>query len=81
MVPLKQALLHWLHNKLNEQSFDGLPVDPKDLYEAFSKSAVIKKLRKKGVISKEQHDIILPSTKETHSENFGLKTLMLHLSY
>ena len=78
--PLKQQLLCVLHNK-NNLSYQGLPEDPSQLHKELSTThkGVIDKLRKKGVLKKDQIEILLPpnGNQKTFSEAFDVTLLVL----
>ena len=78
--PLKEQLLCVLHNKDN-LSYQGLPEDPSLLYKELSTihKGVIDKLTKKGVLKKDQLEVLLPTNgnQKTFSEAFDVTLLVL----
>ena len=60
--PLKSFLLHVLHNLSNDPSYQGLPQNPQQLYQALSTPANRKKINnlKKKVLKQDQVDALLP---------------------
>lgn len=79
--PLKQRLLHILHNKDNDSSYQGLPEDPSDLYnELLTKhKKTLDNLLKNRILKKDQMEILLPQNgdKKTYSEAFDVTLIVL----
>ena len=71
--PLKNALLHVLHNKSKRTDYVGLPEDQLELYKKLkSNKQKINQLLREGVLKKDQVKTLLPSSKKTDSENFDV---------
>ncbi|XP_066924911.1 E3 ubiquitin-protein ligase DZIP3-like [Clytia hemisphaerica] len=78
--PLKEGLLHVFHNKDGDQSYIGLPEDPKALYHEFSTTHLqtLQRLKRQKVIDKAQYDLLLPpNSNETDSEKFDVTLLVI----
>lgn len=79
--PLKQRLLHILHNKDNDTLYQGLPEDPSELYKELSTThkKTLDNLVKMRVLKKDQYDILLPpnGNKQTDSEAFDVTLIVL----
>ena len=78
--PLKESLLGVLHNSCGDTSYNGLPTNPADLYNSFDKHHKLKlnKLLQKGVLNKDQMQLIFPPNKqETYSNNFDVTLLVV----
>ena len=74
--PLKENLLHILHNKKNDPSYKGLPEDPTELYKELSTTHknTLYKLVKDKVLNKNDLDILLPANtyNKTDSSKFDV---------
>lgn len=78
--PLKQSLLHVLHNKSNNPDYVGLPEDPTKLYqELLNKHDVIDslKIKQRKVLRQEQVDLLLPTSCKTDSSRFDVTLLVI----
>jgi len=78
--PLKEALLHVLHNRANDPNYTGLPEHPAELYkELINKhQSKIKQLQKKKVLQQEQIDSIFPpGGHQTFSTQFDVTLLVV----
>ena len=79
--PLKQRLLHVLHNKDNDSLYQGLPEDPSDLYKELSTThkKTLDNLLRSRVLKKDQMDILLPPNgdNKTFSEAFDVTLIVL----
>ena len=80
--PLKQRLLHILHNKDNDPSYQGLPEDPADLYKELSSTKhkkTLNSLFNKRILKQDQMDILLPPNgdKKTYSAALDVTLIVL----
>ncbi|XP_066928027.1 uncharacterized protein [Clytia hemisphaerica] len=79
--PLKESLLYVFHNKGNDSSYVGLPSNPTDLYNELSTKhrRKIADLVKKGVLKKDQHELLLPTdgSNKTFSDKFDITLIVL----
>uniref|UniRef100_A0A7M5UDG3 DZIP3-like HEPN domain-containing protein n=3 Tax=Clytia hemisphaerica TaxID=252671 RepID=A0A7M5UDG3_9CNID len=79
--PLKESLLYVFHNKGNDSSYIGLPSNPTDLYNELSTKhrRKIADLVKKGVLKKDQHELLLPTdgSNKTFSDKFDITLIVL----
>ena len=72
--PLKENLLHILHNKKNDPSYKGLPEDPTELYKELSTTheETLDKLVSDKVLNKNDRKILLPTNGKTDSSKFDV---------
>ena len=78
--PLKGSLIGVLHNVSGDTSYDGLPTNPANLYTEFDKKHRVKlnKLLEKGILKKDQMQLIFPPGKqETYSNKFDVTLLVV----
>uniref|UniRef100_A0A7M5VD73 DZIP3-like HEPN domain-containing protein n=1 Tax=Clytia hemisphaerica TaxID=252671 RepID=A0A7M5VD73_9CNID len=79
--PLKESVLYVLHNKGKDSSYIGLPSNPTDLYNELSTKhrRKIADLVKKGVLNKDQHELLLPTdgSNKTFSDKFDITLIVL----
>ena len=79
--PLKETLLHVLHNKSKDVTYNGLPEDPSALYTQLSTTHqnTINSLVKKNVLKKDQLELLLPTNghKKTYSNTFDITLLVV----
>ncbi|XP_066934858.1 uncharacterized protein [Clytia hemisphaerica] len=78
--PLKDALLGLLHNTTNDPTYTGLPSVPADLYKTFfARRKQINNLVKKGILHKDQVDLLLPNdgNNQTFSDKFDVTLIAL----
>ena len=73
-----QALLHVLHNKSKDPSYNGLPEDPSDLYmELMRQRAKIDKYKRRMTISQTQYEMFFPpGENKTNSAEFDFTTIV-----
>ena len=71
--PLKENLLHILHNKKNDPSYKGLPEDPTELYKELSThEETLDKLVSDKFLNKNDRKILLPTNGKTDSSKFDV---------
>ena len=79
--PLKETLLHVLHNKSKDVTYNGLPEDPSALYTQLltTHQNTINSLVKKNVLKKDQLELLLPTNghKKTYSNTFDITLLVV----
>lgn len=77
--PLKNALLHVLHNKSNRTDYVGLPEDETELYnKLFSRMNEINKLVNRRVLNRDQVETLLPSNaNKTDSSTFDVTLIIV----
>ena len=79
--PVKQKLSDVLHNKTNDNCYQGLPEDPSKLYHELSTThkPTIVALKKKKVLNDGQIELLLPTNGDikTFSEKFDVTLIVL----
>ena len=77
--PIKEALLAILHNDDNDPSYSGLPRSPVAINAFFKGNQnKIKNLSKKGVLKKDQVDLLLPkNSNQTDSKSFDVTLIIV----
>ena len=78
--PLQTSVRNILHNISNDPSYDGLPVNPEELYLVLynNHKHTLDSLQNKGIINRYQMMLLLPyDIKRTCSENMNIPLLVV----